>query len=130
MPPILPPSSAQLFDTPIFNAQVPSEGPKGLGVVAPFTVDTPVFEINLLLTQSQRFMSGVQSVFVDNSQNGSDVTINCQTLNQNLTIPSNSQAYLPLLVAKNDVLTVSSIGEVSVSFIFCNIPLPAAVWNV
>jgi hypothetical protein len=130
MPQIIPASNSQLFDTPIFNALVPHEGPKALGLVAPFTALLTEFQVNLLLTQSQQFMSMVQAVFVDNSANAATVTISTQTLNQNLIIPPVSQAYLPLLVAKNDVVLVSSLGQVNVGLIFLNIPVPAAVWAV
>jgi len=130
MPPMIPANSSQLFDTPIFNAQVPKEGPRGMGIVAPFTNTAIEFDINLLLTQSQQFMSLVQAFFCDNSLNGSSVTIRTGTLNQSVIIPANSQAYLPLLVAKNDTITVSSMGEVPVTFVFLNVPVAAAVWAV
>jgi hypothetical protein len=128
--PILPANQSQLIDVPIFNAIVPREGPKALAITAPFTAQNTSFDINLLLTQSQQFMSQVQAVFVDNSANADQVTISTQVLGQTLRIPPGSQAYLPLPVAKNDVLTVATAGEVNVQFIFLNVPVPAAVWAV
>lgn len=133
---VIPPSSSNLFDVAIYNGQVPKEGPKALGVNAPFDDTHTSFVVNLLLTETQKFMSGVQAVFVDNSLNGDAVTITTATLNQQLQVPAGSQAYLPLLVADKDTITISSQGGVdadatiNVPIIFCNIPLPAAVWAV
>lgn len=128
--PTLPSNSSQLFDTPIFNALIPAEGPKALSIVAPFDGSGGSFDVNLLLTQSQQFMSMVQAVFIDNSLNASGVVITSSGVNQTLKCPAHSQAYLPLLVTKNGALNVQSAGAANVTFIFLNVPLPAIVWAV
>ena len=127
---ILPQGQANLIDYPIFNAQVPKEGPKAIALVAPFTSSAQSFDVNLLLTQSLQFMSLVQAVFVDNSANAVGVTITVTQIGQQLKVPANSQGYLPLLVTKNSKLTISSTvtTAANVTVIFLNVPVPAAVW--
>ena len=71
--PTLPTSQSQYFDTAVFNAQVPKEGPKAMGVTAAFgngPGQAAEYDINLYLTQAQQYMTQVSSVFVDNSENG------------------------------------------------------------
>ena len=130
--PTLPSSNQNYFDTAIFNASIPKEGPKALGVVAPFGSGSgraASFDINLLLTQSQGYMSIVQAVFVDNSLNSDEVAIGVSVIGQSLKVPANAQAYLPLLVPKNATITVASAGDANVGFVFVNVPLPACVWG-
>lgn len=126
--PTLPANGANLFDVAISNAVIPPEGPKAMAVLADFSASAS-FDINLLLTQSQQFMTAVQAVFIDNADNGSPVTIKSSVINQRLICPPNSQGYFPLMVAKNGTLSVSSSGAVKVAFIFLNVPVPAAVWS-
>ena len=129
---VLPQNGSALIDYPIFNAQVPKEGPKALSIVAPFTTAIQSFDVNLLLTQTQLYMSLVQAAFIDNSANSAAVSITIEQLGQTVTVPANSQAYLPLLVTKNSKLVISSpvTGDVNVTVIFLNVPVPAAVWAV
>jgi hypothetical protein len=127
---ILPAAGSQLFDAAVFNAQIPKEGPKATAVVIPFTSTDTSFDLNLLLTQSQQFMSLVQAAFVDNSDNPADLEIVTSVLFQSLIIPAGSQAYVPLLTPKNATLTFNSTGAVTVRVILLNVPVPAAVWSV
>lgn len=127
---ILPIGASQLYDTPISNGTVPKEGPKALSMIAPFDVNNASFTLNLTLTQSQQFMSIIQSLFCDNSANADPVTFTSVELGQQIIIPPLSQAYLPLLFAKNGTLVIASAGQVSVPFILLNVPVAAAVWAV
>lgn len=129
---VLPTSGQNLFDTPIFNAQVPKEGPKALPVTIPFAgANAPTtFNANLLLTQAQRFMSLVQAIFIDNSANSCPLKIISNVINQTVVFPPKSQGYIPLLVPQNGALAFSSEGGVDVPIILVNVPLPAMIWNV
>jgi hypothetical protein len=118
------------FDRAYFNSQVPREGPRCCKIDVPFTVDDHEFDIDFLLTQAQNFMSLIMSVFVDNSQNASPVTLLSSILLQSLSVPANAQAYLPLLAPKNVRVSVASPGAVTVPMRFFNVPLPASVWSV
>ena len=119
------------YDTAVFNAQIPKEGPKAVPLTADFSAHSS-YDINFLLTMAQQFMSIIQGVYVDNSANGHEVSITVGTINQLVKCPANSQGYFPLFVPKNAVITVSDPSGAStskVAFIFYNIPMPAAVWG-
>ncbi len=127
--PVIPTTGSQLYDQAIYNAQVPKEGPKACPIQLVFTAADVEFEIDLLLTQSQQFMSQVQAIFADNSQNPNDLVIVAQGINVPLRIPPLSQAYLPFLCPKNAKITASSTGETTLSIVLVNVPLPACVWG-
>lgn len=134
---VLPPEGTNLYQVPISNGTIPPEGPKAVGVVAPFGDGSgnETYSFNALLTETQGFMKSIQSMFVDNSVNGDAVVITARQLGAAITVPANSQAYLPILVAPKDVITISSAsggGDTPspVTVIFVNVPLPAAVWAV
>ena len=85
------------------------------------------------LTQAvlQKTIDQIQSVFVDNSLNGSSVSIQCRASNHKVVIPKNSQAWMPILVVQgSEFFDIASSGGVVVPLFFCNVPMPAAVWAV
>lgn len=126
---MLPLVGAQFYDVPVYNAQVPKEGPKAVAVTAPFDGGTtPSFDVNLFLTQSQQYMSMVQAFFCDNSDNPNDVFVTPSVINQRIRIPPQCQCYLPILCPKNAVINLASNGQANVQFIFVNIPLPGFLW--
>jgi len=116
------------FDTAVFNALVPKEGPKALALNAPFTSSNTSFLIDFTLTQTQSFISIIQGVYINNYLNDDVLTMTIQGTNQTLTFPANSMGYLPLLVSKPSQITVSSQGQVTVQLIFLNVPVPAIIW--
>jgi hypothetical protein len=127
---VVPPNAAQLFDVAVYNAQVPKEGPKVCPVSCDFSVNS-AYDLNLLLTQSQQYMSQVQGAFIDNSTNDQQVNIFVDVVNITYKIEPNSQAYLPMLVPKNATISmIDPSGESTavVNFAFYNVPMPAAFW--
>ena len=73
----------------------------------------------------------LQSVFIDNRLNaGSPVSLTVNETGQTISIPKNSQGFVPLLVLTNSnaTFTIASSGAVPVTFFFLNVPMPAAVW--
>lgn len=127
--PVLPNVNTQLIDTPIFNAQVPEEGPKAIPLILPFnTLGVQKFQINVLLMMSQKFMTMIQGVFIDNSQSANDLLLVPDVINQQFRCPPKSQMYSPLLVPKNANITASSTGNTDLQVIFYNVPVPAFVW--
>lgn len=128
MNPQIPENNSQLFDTAVFNAQIPKEGPKGISLVVPFTSRNVAFDANLLLTMSQQYVSQIQGVFADNSASDVDLLFTISVINQGLRFPPGTQGYIPLFVPKNATITISSSGELSIPIIFYNIPMPAFIW--
>ncbi len=122
-------SGSQYFDTAVFNALVPKEGPKAMAINCPFASATE-FSIDLTLSQTQKYLSLVQGVYIDNSLNADAVTLVCGGgTSQKIVFPPNAQGYLPLLVSRPTTFTVSSAGGVNVPIIFLNVPVPAIIWG-
>lgn len=115
------------FDTEVIKAQIPREGPRAAPFQIPFD-GTLSYDLNMLLTTGQRFLSVIVMVWCDNSANTQNVVLVASVLNQRLVFPAGSQAYLPLLVAQNATLHLESGGAAIVQFTPLNVPTPAIVW--
>lgn len=123
-------SGTQYYDTPVFNALVPKEGPKALAINAPFTSQNSSFSIDLTLSQTQQYISVVQGLFVDNSLNADIVEISIGgNTGQVIKFPAGGQGYIPILASKPTNFVVSTQGAVNVLFIFLNVPVPAIIWG-
>jgi hypothetical protein len=134
---VLPAEGQNLFQVSISNGTIPAEGPKATGIVVPFGDGSgnQIYEFNALLTETLGFMKSIQGAVIDNSLNADAVIVQAQRLGFPLTIPPQSQAVLPLLVADKDTIFISSAAGAGdtptpVTIIFVNVPLPAAVWSV
>jgi hypothetical protein len=123
-------SGGNYFDTPIFNAAIPPEGPKALPFTFPFVGTEAEFTVELTLTQTQQFLSIVQGAYVDNSLNDTPFSITASGTGQVLTIPPYTQGYLPVMVAKPTSFVISGACENEVGVIFYNIPVPSLLWDV
>jgi hypothetical protein len=127
-------SGSQYFQTPIWNAQIPQEGPKAAAVNCSFTGSASSLLIDFTLTQTQQFMSYVQGVYIDNSANPASVSIASQNNVQLLTCPPKTQGYFPLVASKPTKFVASTTGAagggtVQVGLTFYNVPIPAIYWN-
>lgn len=129
MPDILPAIGSQLIDTGIFNGVVPKEGPKGVAIPVPFDNVRKTFVIQTLLAQSQKFISQIVGVYVDNSANPNPLIITTEVINETIEFPARSQGYLPLLAPKNANITLTSLGATPISIVLLNVPVPAVVWS-
>lgn len=127
---IIPPDASALFDTTVFNAQVPKEGPKALPIVCPFTDAITSIQVNMLLTTTLQYMSLIQSAMIDNTKNSAPLTLNFSVLNWTVTIPPNSYAQVSLPVPRNCVITIATEGGVTVPICFMNVPIPAGIWSI
>jgi hypothetical protein len=115
---------------PLFNALVPAEGPKGVPLLAPFSVAAGPYTVDLRQLIEGGQITNIQTVYIDNSQNASPVAFSVQGTGQFSQIPANSQAVLPLFCQKVARLAVQSEGTVDIPFILLNVPMPTAVWKV
>lgn len=121
--------TAQNLPLPIFNAMVPPEGPKEIPLLVDLTV-IQAYLVDLTNIQAQGKISFIQGAYVDNSLNGQKVTLVCQGTNMSVTIPANSQGFVPLLFAQNPAIYVSSTGGVVIPIKLLNVPMPAIIWGV
>src|SRR5579859_4337412 len=106
----------------VFNAMVPSEGPKIIPVSVDLTVNQSVL-IDISPQQQSGKISFVQSVFVDNSNNSQPTLVNNPVTQVTLVVPPNSQALLPIFVGNPPKLVVSIVVAL------LNILVSATVWG-
>lgn len=107
----------------IGNASLPKEGPKAVPFQANFGA-APQYAIDLQYIFAQTLMSMVQTVWVDNSANVTEVSIFVSATQQTLNIPANFQGYFPILSPTQGQMLVSgSAGNVVV--ILINVPMSA-----
>lgn len=112
----------------ISNGLAPAQGPKGLSLNLDFSAAVTI-RGDFLLEETQGIIQGIQSVFVDNSQNASAVTITFGVTQQRLVIPANSQLTAPVFAVDQLSFTATSVGAVIVPVTFLNVPMPFASWG-
>jgi len=112
----------------VANMIVPSEGPKVVPVIFDFTgIDSIEVDGSQMVQQGQ--MKYVQTVYIDNSDNGDPVSIISDVTDQRITCPANSQGNFNLFMPNNPRFTVETTGAVILTIFFCNFPLIPAVWS-
>lgn len=84
--------------------------------------------LDLNIAQTTGTIDQVQAIFVDNSANLSSVSVNFSYSNMTVTIPPQSQGWVPVLSSNPPVVTFTSSGGVIVPVFLCNVPMPASVW--
>src|SRR5215471_13121965 len=99
---------------------------KTLPFTATLSSATPI-TLDLQNSQFRGIIDQVQSVFVDNADNPSSLSITTTT-GQRVVCPPNSQAWLPLLSSNPPLFVFASSGGVDVTVFLCNIPMPVDVW--
>ena len=119
-----------LVCTPVTNQTVPpsSEGMKMVPVGINFSTDSS-FMLDLSSYLSSTRISQVQTIFIDNSDNGSSVTVTIPATQQRLICPANSQGYFPILCTSPVKLSFQSAGNVLVWFFLLNFPVAPGVWG-
>ena len=108
---------------PVFNALVPSEGPRIVTVAFDFTV-APAYYVDFQLLIQSGKMRCVASCFVDNSANAAELLINVQGTNQTLKVPANAQGTFPLYCIAIPRFTLSTAGSALVTVLFSNSTQP------
>lgn len=114
---------------PVFNAAVPKEGPKAIPLRLDFTAVETIL-VDLTQQQQAAKISFLQGAFIDNSQNLSSFSIRAGQSQQTITIPPQSQAFVPLLLPNPPQFLCSSLGSAIVTIVVLNIPMDIAVWSV
>jgi hypothetical protein len=118
------------FAQKIFSALVPAEGPRMVSYVADFPLAAS-FEVDMTLSQSQQYMSVVQTLFIDASQATAPVSVSVEGTKLTIELEAGSQGFFPLLVPTTGAkFLIASASTQPVTVIFVNVPIPANVWNV
>ena len=120
----------QYYDATAYTAQIPREGPRSCAVVVPFSVTDTQFQIDFHLVQSLGYLSQVCMIFVDNSANPANVSLQAGVIGYTVIIPANSQAYVPFFIVENADAILTSTGATPITVQFINVPIPACVWQV
>lgn len=71
----------------------------------------------------------VQTLYVDNSANPASISFTFTVSQQKITIPAQSQGYIPVLSPNPPLISVSTTGTPTVRVHFLNAPYPAAIWG-
>jgi len=116
---------------PVYNGNVPCNGAYDLAIPLDFGAAT-TYEIDVTTLQQQGFIEGIQTVYVDNSLNGSPLIITCSVTSQKIQVPSLAQGFFPLLQPTPAKITVNTAGGAPANQIIhiLNFYLPPAVWKV
>lgn len=125
----MPQSNTQLSPLRAYLGTIPKEGPQVIPFIFDFSVQSN-YEIDLTLIAQQGKISGVQGLYIDNASNDQPISILTSIINQTVTIPSQSQAYLPCLVSNQVKLTVTSANATGIATVMLlNFPVAAGVWD-
>jgi hypothetical protein len=104
------------------------EGPRAVPISLDFSQSTE-YDIDLQGYMSQTFISMVQAIFIDNSDNGSPLQVNIGNGGQVIQIAPNRQGYF-MLLCPNPVVLIRFIsqGGVPVQVQLLNFPVANHDW--
>ena len=115
-----------LASIPVYNAQVPEEGPKVLPLT--FTFDqSGQAELDLSLLTNQNFISMVQSIFLDASAATGNVTVAVNGLPA-INVKNNTQGYYPLVAPNPAKIMFTGTGTDTISVMLLNVPVAPGQW--
>lgn len=107
----------------------PKEGPVSLRVDFDFPTLGTSIDADLSPVHNRGDMTSVQSIYVDNSQNTSILTITANGTNQRIVVPPQSQGYIPILVIDPPTFNFSTVGAFVVPVQFLNYYMPPFIWS-
>ncbi|WWT38758.1 penton [Enterobacteria phage PRDpeacock] len=119
----------QMTVTPVYNGCDSGEGPQSVrGYFEALPGETVRFDLTYL-KDTQGF-SGVQCVYIDNSENDGAAIIDVEETGQRITCPAGKQGYFPLLVPGRAkfVMRHNGSGKKSVPVFFLNFTIAQGVW--
>ena len=123
-----------LASIPIYDAQIPAEGPKAVPINLDFTSGTgePSYTLDLNNFQTQGFISMVQTLFIDNSAGTQPIIVTVTAARgQILQAPPGSQGYYPIL-SPNPAQLQFACSDTSnkAQVILINVGIAPGVWLV
>lgn len=117
-----------LASIPVYNAQVPAEGPKAIPIVLDFTASTS-YSIDGQILTTRDIISMVQSIFVDTTGATSNVIVSVRGSNQSIICKPNTQGYYPVVCPNPFGFTFTCAnGPNNALVILLNIPVAPAQW--
>lgn len=112
----------------LLNGLVPKEGPRAVPVQLDFTATTTA-ELDFALAQAQARLTGVQAIWIDNTNSGSDLVIVAQSTGQRIVVKARHQGSFPVIGAIPPKFVLTSSGGVIIESLWLNVPIPANEWG-
>ena len=112
----------------VFIGLAPHELPLAISRSYDFSASTSYVE-DLSGAQENGQIEWVQAVYVDNSLNGSPVSLFFASTQQTITLAPYQQSYIPVLSMNPPKVVVSSSGGITVNVSYLNFAVPADTWD-
>lgn len=112
----------------VSNGLAPAEGPRVVPVILDFTATPAEISGDFTIEESTGVVSFVQSVFIDNADNTSPLTLIIDVTGQRIVVPANRQGYFPVFATESFKWTARTAGVFRVGITFANVPMPTAIW--
>ncbi len=111
-----------------FIGQSPKECAKVIPQIIDFAITTEaVFDLTQM--KQQGYVSGIQTVFIDNGANTVPISVTTSVIDQTISIGAGWQGFFPVFLTDNIKLTFTSPGSSSiVKICLLNIAIAAATW--
>lgn len=115
---------------PVFNAQVPEEGPKCVPLLFDFTGSTTEIDLDLTQLIDNRLISMIQTLFIDTTGAAGTLSIKINGSNQTITVKANTQGYYPVMVPNPAKFVATSTAGATKIFtiVFINVPVAPGQW--
>lgn len=112
---------------PVASGLLPTGSPRALRRLIPLSTTTP-YSFDLYQEGAKGDINNIQAIFIDNSQNGSPVTVTVSGTQLRLILPPQWQGILPLFSTTDPKIVVTSAGAVDIPIHLLNVPLPFMAW--
>lgn len=103
--------------TTVLELGIPAEGPKCLPVTLDFGANDS-YVLDYQNMQARGFMAMVQTIYVDNRNSDTPITIQMGRTGQIVVAPGRSQGYYPVLQPSPVVMSFTSVGAGAVATVF------------
>lgn len=120
-------NSPNILPMPTKDNLWPKEGPRAIPLQFDFTVQAS-YAVDLQIQQASQKFSFIQTVFVDNSNNTSALSLQFDILNQTINVPARMQGYFPVLVVNPPRMVATSAGGTKATVFLLNFPVAPAMW--
>lgn len=114
---------------PVYNAQVPQEGPIAIPLNLDFTANT-TYNLDIKTLIDQGFLSMVQTLFLDTTGLTGNLTVTIQGSNQLIIVKPNTQGYYPVICPNPVRMTFTNTGGTQKNFLafILNMPIAGVQW--
>lgn len=115
----------------IANVVVPAGGPKVVPALVDFSNNAQVLLDGSAIVQGGK-IEYLQGVFVDNSANLNNLSLQMSTTNQTIIVPKKSQGYFAIMAPDPpQILAMTTLTNgLVIPMFFYNVPIQPAVWSV